>query len=86
MENDKDARKQVMDYIDDYLADGFIDVGDISVVDKELLVDIEEALHGRRKVRVWVFDLIEKKPLILCPNKRGKFVELFKPRTKGRVF
>ena len=55
----KEARKQVLDYVNDYLADGFVDVGDISKADKELLIEVEEALHGRRKVRAWGFDLIK---------------------------
>jgi hypothetical protein len=55
----KEARKQVLNYVNDYLADGFVDVGDVSKANKELLIEVEEALHGRRKVRAWGFDLIK---------------------------
>ena len=50
--------KEVGYYLSDYLSDGFIEVesGESSY---EKMVEVEEALHGRRKVRAWGFDLIK---------------------------
>jgi hypothetical protein len=53
--------KEALQYVEDYLADGFVDIGEgpESLKDRyEEMVAIEEALHGRRKVRAWGFDLM----------------------------
>ena len=54
---------EAIEYVEDYVADGFVDVGATDDVAnnpalKEELIEIEEALHGRRKVRAWGFDLM----------------------------
>ena len=59
---------EAIEYVEDYVADGFVDVGQnfelgknggkIEGALKDELVEIEEALHGRRKVRAWGFDLM----------------------------
>ena len=44
-----------MGYLEDYAADGFIDIGDKGEATDERLeemVKVEEALHERKKVRV----------------------------------
>ena len=55
--------EEAFDYLEDYLADGFIDLGDFRGVSKEQMIEVEEALHGRRKVRVWGFDLLKGQQL-----------------------
>ena len=56
----KRAEQAVMDYLMDYVADGFVAVGDnTGGPDFTEMVEIETALYGRRKVRVWGFDLIK---------------------------
>ena len=47
-----------IEYVEDYVADGFIDVGEGAEPNFEQMVEVEEALHGRRKVRTWGFDLL----------------------------
>jgi len=53
----KKAVKQVINYVRDYVADGFIDIQ--SELSEDVMLEVEIALHGRRKVRAWGFDLIK---------------------------
>jgi len=55
--------KEAMEYLEDYVADGFIDIGgEGEAMDGRLeeMVEVEEVLHGRRKVRAWSFDLLRR--------------------------
>jgi len=54
----KDVEEGI-EYVEDYVADGFIDVGEGTEPNYEQMVEVEEALHGRRKVRAWGFDLMK---------------------------
>jgi len=57
----KKAVKQVVNYVRDYVADGFIDIQSSKEgegLSEEVMLEVEMALHGRRKVRAWGFDLL----------------------------
>jgi len=56
----KKAVKQVVNYVRDYVADGFIDIQSSKGgegLSEKVMLEVEMALHGRRKVRAWGFDL-----------------------------
>ena len=75
----KEGVRKALQYVEDYLTDGFVEVGKEEELDKEELVRIEAVLHGRRKVRAWGFDLITRGN---NSPKKVEWIHVFKERLR----